>query len=154
MAHSKNKIVKQKENPIGNNIKHTINPEAYYDKSPSWSFNTCDAKHWSLESEEVKKLFWCEILPWLKSMERRTWKEILINSKKQNHHILISQLNKCAIDRLEQLKIEAEAIVSLRLNGTHRMYGHIQNGVFFVLWFDFNHGDNDECVCRSKLKYT
>ena len=62
------------------------------------------------------------ILPRLKEWEARTWNEILIRSKKENHSIDTKSLNKVAQERLEALMIEAKAVISLRMSGTYRLY--------------------------------
>ena len=61
----------------------------------------------------------------------------------------VEALNKCARDRLAERMIEYEAIYSLRITGKHRLYGYIIGSTFNLLWFDDDHGDNDNCVCRS-----
>ena len=82
---------------------------------------------------------------WLKEWENRTWNEILVISKKENTK---------AKDRLDDLMLEVKAIISMRINATHRLYGYRIGSVFYILWFDNNHGDNDTCVCRSRKKHT
>ena len=128
----------------------SANPDAFYSENPSWCFNSCDKEYWQLE----KHAFWSELLPKFKGLETQHWQEILVTAKKENHQIDVSLLNKKARDRLNDLCIEAEAIMSIRLQGTHRLYGYMQKSVFCVLWYDTNHGDNDECVCRSRKKHT
>ena len=83
-----------------------------------------------------------------------TWSQIAIDGKKQNHSINVDSLNKAARDKLAELHIEAESLLSLRLGGTTRIYGFLAGPVYNILWYDDTHGDNDKCVCRSKLKYT
>ena len=84
----------------------------------------------------------------------QTWSEILVKDKKQNHSIIVNDLNKSAQDRLASKYIEAESLISLRLTGNHRLYGYMTGRVLNVLWYDDNHGDNNACVCRSYLKHT
>ncbi len=153
MADSKKKVKRIKE-PIGNHISQGGNPDQYYSKYPAWNFSSCDKEHWSIYSEEVHKIFWNEILPHLQAWERQTWSDILIKSKKQNHSINAKCLNKTASDRLENLYIEGDSLISLRLNGSHRIYGYMNREVFHILWIDLNHGDNPACVCRSNKKHT
>lgn len=74
--------------------------------------------------------------------------------QKQNHSINVGELSKAASDRLMELYIEAESLISLRLNGTHRIYGYMNGAVFNILWVDLEHGDNAACVCRSYKKHT
>lgn len=154
MADSKKKKAKHIKEPLGNHIAQKENPEAYYSEKPSWNFSSCDMEKWSLYSPEVQQIFWDEILSHFRDWETQTWREILVSSKKQNHSIDTAKLNKAATDRLAKLYVEAESLVSLRLQGTHRIYGHMRGSVFNILWIDLNHGDNTTCVCRSHKKHT
>lgn len=153
MAASKKKV-KQVKIPEGNRIREKNNPDQYYSSYPSWNFSICDKKQWSLFSKEQREIFWDEILPRLQNWEKQKWKEILINSKKQIHSIDVDSLNKAASDRLAELYIEAESLISLRLTGTHRIYGYMHGAVFNILWVDLNHGDNASCVCRPYKKHS
>lgn len=45
-------------------------------------------------------------------------------------------------------------IISLRITENHRLYGYMSGRVFNILWYDDDHGDNNNCVCRSHLKHT
>lgn len=151
----KQKIVKQREFP--SNSKKAItteNPDAYYSQKPAWNFASCDTKMWPFTKDHIGDLFWEEILPFLQNLEKMEWRDILLGAKNQNHSIDPESFNTKAQRRLEELHIEAESIISLRLNGTHRIYGYIVGRVFYILWFDENHGDNDSCVCRSHKKHT
>jgi hypothetical protein len=99
-------------------------------------------------------MIWNEVFPRLKALESQTWNEILLRDKKQNHAINVDDLNKIAQDRLAELYIEAESLISLRVTGNHRLYGYMTGNVFNILWYDDEHGDNKDCVCRSHLKHT
>ena len=148
------KKVKQIQQVTSRVAKSEYDPASYYSKKPSWYFSQCDTVSWALDENNAGNLFWSEVLPFLKSLEKRTWHEILSRSNNNNHFIMASDLNTVAKKRLEEMYIEYDAVVSLRLNGTHRLYGFIVDAVFHVLWFDKVHGDNDECVCRSHMKHT
>ena len=155
MADSKRKKeVKQKENPSGKFIAQGGNPERYYSENPAWAFANSDQEMWAFSQEHIGETFWTKIFPRLKALETQTWKEILIHSKKQNHSLNLDELNKAAQDRLAARYIEAESLISLRLTGNHRLYGYMTGRVFNVLWYDDDHGDNNTCVCRSRLKHT
>lgn len=153
-ASKKEKRVKQKENPQGKYIGQRENPDNYYSKSPSWNFGTCDTELWAFSEDNAGPCFWDEILPHLKNWESLHWSDILVVAKKNNHSVDVSLLNTSARKRLEEKFIEQEALISLRLNGTHRIYGYMNGAVFNILWFDTTHGDNDYCVCRSRKKNT
>lgn len=155
MADSKRtKQVKQKELPKGKSITQGGDPKQYYKEYPAWSFANSDQDMWSFTQDNIGKLIWSEILPRLKALESQTWDEILVRDKKQNHSINVENLNKVAQDRLVAKYIEAESLISLRVTGTHRLYGYITGRVFNILWFDDDHGDNKTCVCRSRKKHT
>ena len=145
------KKVKQEKQPGSRKAKNIENPDAYYDKNPAWNFNTYDKEQWTFSQERIGDDIWKEIIPCLMAFETNTWQTILGD---KSHAIDISKLNKIAQQRLIKLKIEAESLVSLRLTGTHRIYGYMNNSVYNILWYDNEHGDNDKCVCRSKKKHT
>ena len=155
MADSKRKkVVKQEETPSGKFIAQGGNPERYYSENPAWAFVNSDQEMWAFSQGHIGEKFWTEIFPRLKALETQTWKEILIDSKKQNHSLYLDKLNKTAQDRLAARYIEAESLISLRLTGKHRLYGYMTGRVFNILWYDDDHGDNNTCVCRSRLKHT
>lgn len=153
-AYSNKKKVKQTEKPIGRTIAQGGDPEQYYSENPSWNFFNIDKEQWAFTKEHVGDVFWDEILPKMQGFESQTWNEILLRNKKQNHSIVLDDLNKTAKDRLAERYIEAESIISLRLTATHRLYGYMSGKTFVILWYDDNHGDNNTCVCRSHKKNT
>ena len=151
MAASKVKrIGESKHKPQSPYVINVKNPDTFNSASPSWCFRLCDRGYWTFTADD----FMNEILPKLKDWEAQTWNEILVKANKQNHSIDVEKLNKAARNRLDMMQLEAEAIVSLRLQGAHRLYGYRIGSVFYVLWYDKDHGDNDTCVCRSHKKGT
>lgn len=150
----RNKKIKQKEFPEERNIVQKKNPEQYYSENPAWTFANVDQEMWAFSQRHIGELIWSEIFPKLKSLETQTWSEILVTNKKQNHSLNINTLNKNAQDRLAAIYVEAESLISLRITGTHRLYGYMSGRVFNILWYDDEHGDNTKCVCRSRLKHT
>lgn len=145
---------KQKEIQSGKHIVQSSNPEQFYPEKPTWSFASADLEMWAFSHDHIQDRFWSEILPYFQSLEKQTWNEILLANKKNNHSLNLDDLNKVAQDRLVELKIEAESLISLRLSGKHRIYGFRNGRVFNILWYDDDHGDNDTCVCRSRKKHT
>lgn len=124
---------------------------------PSWSFGACDTDptiRWAFYKQRMEETFWDTILPKLKEFEAMTLSAIFVDGKKQNHGIDVQTLNKDARKRLEELRVEAEAVHSLRLGGNLRIYGYLEGSVYHILWYDDNHGDNNTCVCRSYKKHT
>lgn len=155
MADSKKrKKVRQREIPSGKSVVQREQPGKIYQERPAWRFVNSDTKMWEFTQERLKDVWWSEILPYLKSNENRRWSEIFVEANKQNHSLKPKNLNLCAIKRLEELRIEQDAIYSLRVTGKHRIYGYFSDKVFNILWFDDDHGDNETCVCPSRKKHT
>ena len=128
--------------------KVAADPELYWRKHPSWRLSQaemCEPWGWHQLTQEQAAY----VKDKLVTFESRTWAEILIDAKKQNHHIDIDDLCKAAQDRLTELKILVDQVVSLRLSGEERVIGLLEGGVFSVLWWDPNHE-----VCPSKKKNT
>lgn len=130
-------------------------PDSAYNARPTWAFNMCDANgKWAFTKDRLENEFWHKILPRLQALESQTWNDILVTGRKQNHSISIGRLNKCARDRLKELKVTDDEIVSLRVDGTKRIYGLRYIDKMVILWYDDGHGDNETCVCKSTLKHT
>ena len=119
-----------------------VSPESYLKNRPAWAFSRYDEEHkWGLD---FKNLWWSEILPKLKSYESQTWADIVAAPKgrgegSKSHFITIDKLIKEAQDRLLYLKIYEDELFSLRLSGVGRLWGIINNGIFYILWYDSNH---------------
>ena len=155
MAGSKKaKQIKQREKPSEKGIVQIKEPQQFYSQAPAWSFVNIDKEMWAFSQEHIGDSFWTKILPRLTSWETQKWSDILVTANKQNHSLNLKDLNKVAQDRLISMYIEAESLISLRITGTHRLYGYMVGRVFTILWYDDNHGDNEKCVCRSHLKHT
>ena len=148
------KKVKQIQIPKGKHVVQTNDPNKFYKEKPAWRFNSCDDQCWSFSSERIGDVFWSEILPFFKKVETKTWDEIFIREKKRNHSIRVTSLNATAKKRIEEQHLELDSIHSLRITGNHRLYGYMQGHVFHILWYDDDHGDNEDCVCRSYKKNT
>ena len=155
-ASKKKKQVKFASLPLEERqVRQAQDVESIWNKKPSWLFNRFDdSGNWSYLTDEFKNNFWNSIYPKLKSFETMKWCDILQTSKKQNHSIPICELNNCAQERLVELKLYYDDIISLRLDGTTRIYGFLVESSLLILWCDFHHGDNSTCVCRSNKKYT
>ena len=108
--------------------KNQENPNAYFDWHPSWNFSKSDFEHskWSIKKSDIFK----EIIPKLVSFEQRKWSSI-ISDKKHNHWIECGAFSKEAQKRLAELKMYRDELFSLHLTGTLRLFGYIENGIFF-----------------------
>ena len=106
----------------------------------------CDPYGW----HEIPKDKLKDIHKQLADFERRTWREILVDSKKQNHAIPTGDLSREARTRLEELKLDdVDEVISLRLSGKERVFGIRQDVALTLLWWDPEHE-----VCPSELKHT
>jgi len=83
----------------------------------------------------------------LANFESMTWSEILVNGKKRNHYIKVSEITSEARRRLEAKALALDEVVSLRLSGAERVFGYLDNGVLVLLWWDPDHE-----VCPSLKK--
>ena len=134
----------------GKKVQRQEDPDGFYQKQPSWRFQDADKENWVLSKDS----FWDSVMPFLVSLESMTWDSILRRSNNNHHFIKLIGLSSRAQAILARKKIEAEAVMSLRLQGKIRLYGIMADNVFSILWLDDNHGDNPDCVCRSYLKHT
>lgn len=151
---SNKKVVRQKEYVSDKKIPKNIeDPDRYLQKNPIWAFQRCDLEHerWSIKNCGD---FYGEILDKLISFEGLTWAQILSYSGGRrngtnNHFEDVSILSSEAQKRLEKLHIYVDQILSLRLTGTLRIYGIMENGVFNVLWYDPLHE-----ICPSTKRHS
>ena len=121
------------------------NPEEYIKKNPVWAFSRCDMEHvkWSITNHD----FINEIFQKLINFERMTWQEIQSASGGKrdgngtnSHFVNVAELSKEARDRLTELKLyDIDQLFSLRLAAKIRLYGILENGVFYILWYDQEH---------------
>lgn len=121
------------------------NPESYFDATPAWCFSKSDNyEKWSILQAD----FFSAILPKLISFEQRTWSDI-ISDKKHNHWIRCEDFSKEAQERLNAIPQSTDSLFSLRLSGMLRLFGFIEDGVYYIIWVDRKHE-----VCPSKKKHT
>ncbi|WP_333309597.1 hypothetical protein [Microcoleus sp. N9_A2] len=96
------------------------------------------ASHYGWQNIDGEKLK--EIQTKLTNFESMTWREILVDSKKQNHTVPINKLSKLARERLSEINLDdLDELTSLRLSATERIWGILNQGVMELLWWDPNH---------------
>jgi len=123
---------------------------SYNDTNPSWRFHKVDWEHPFVDGEvtpgHLKQWFGrlCEL-------EKRTWNEILVTAKKQNHNVELEKLSKKAKDRLKSHfgVVDFDQMLSLRVGSRERIWGILDRGAVTLVWWDTNHA-----VCPSMLKNT
>ena len=124
-------------------------PQDYYQKKPAWRISKMefsDPFGWHILDENG--IF--SILEKLANFETMTWREILLDAKKQNHNVSVDKLIKEAQDRLTEISLDdLDDLTSLHLTGKGRVWGIIDQGVMNLLWWDPEHQ-----VCPSHKKHT
>lgn len=137
---------------------------SYFNKNPSWRFSRADIEHhkWSIldshedvvqdpnDSEEAiilhkfSKSIDCILLDSLKARESTTWGELLTQTGGRrhgtnSHNIPMSDMIKEAQLRATSIGLVEDGLLSLRLDGTHRVFGIMESGVLNIIWFDREH---------------
>lgn len=148
MGARKKQVVQKIKPGVDKQPKNIEKPESYLNKRPVWAFGRCDRNHdrWTIGSSPD---FYNEILHKLVSFEGQSWSEIKIRDKKKNHYIPMSELCTEAQKRAETIHLHEDELFSLRLDGTLRLFGVIDDGIFNIIWYDSNH-----YICPSHLKHT
>ena len=123
-----------------------------YDELHNHLSASTEKNYWPVFGKDADNVFETTILPFLIDIERYKWSQLITESQKKCHEIEVGKLNRKAQKRLDDLYIETEKVLVLHLQGQHCLYGYLFNGIFHILWYDTDHGDNEECVCRSFKK--
>lgn len=76
-----------------------------------------------------------------------TWNDILVVARKQNHFCDVSELSKEARTNIESNWQDAEQLLSIRLTNLERVWGVMDQGILYLLWWDPEHQ-----VYRSTFK--
>lgn len=111
---------------------------------PTWSFSRADCAYTKWGLHHTNKLFE-EVITKLKDLEGMNWNEIMQASGGRSHgtnsHFEdVSALIPEAQKRWQKLGLEEyDQVFSLRLTGTHRLYGILSDGVLSIIWYDQNH---------------
>lgn len=111
-----------------------------------WTMQSIDhtyagAWDWQLSGEEVRHL-----LEVLEDLAGKTWREVKdmrFNSKRttrQLHHDQpVESIHADAQRRLEHLKLDVESVFRIRHGNLIRIWGYVQAGTFYLVWFDRHH---------------
>ena len=154
MAKGKNSK-KVKYDNFDNNGKKTIqstDPNSYDTRFASWGFSkrALNSK-WAISRNDWK-LWENEILPGLKDHEGMTWAQIKNaqkngKSSSKNHNISVGDLISEAQKELNKIfRKQYDEIFSLRIGGTKRIYGFLEKGVLYIVWYDDKH---EICPCEK-----
>lgn len=137
----------------GKKPKEVVQANSYLGKNPVWRFHRSDSEHskWSLQE---KSYLDNELIEKLIGFEGMTWQQIQNasggrSSGTNSHFIDVEDLITEAKSRLVELNVYNDQLFSLRLTGSKRLFGILEDGVFHVIWYDRNHE-----ICPSKKRNT
>lgn len=141
-----------------------------FPKNPSWRFAKADVEHteWSiLDSHDdvvedpndptgtsylyrFSKSIDRALLEGLRARESTTWGVLLTQNGGRkggtnSHNILMRDMAKEAQQRAAELDLDVDGLMSMRLNGKHRVFGIMEEHVLNIIWFDRDHK-----ICESK----
>jgi hypothetical protein len=119
---------------------------SYLSAQPSWRFSRLRMDQpfgWG----QVSRAELRAVVSHLAALEKMTWNEILVIARKQNHFCAVSQLSKAARENIETDWQNAEQILSIRLTNLKRVWGVMDHGILYLLWWDPDHQ-----VYRSTFK--
>lgn len=130
-------------------------PEDPFHKKPAWRVQSLDESS-DFGWDKIGQDRWRQsVLPKLRHLETMTWYEILRaaggrHSGTNSHLLPLSSFPKAFQERLEDMGLSGiDEIMSLRLQGTHRIYGWMSDNVMNIIWFDFDHA-----LVTSKKSHT
>lgn len=127
----------------------TADPRDFLQCHPRWRFSLLqlDGPYgWSALSLADAQ----ELTGSLRQLERRKWSEIFVRSKKHNHSVTVDLLSPAARKELRRHQLDdRDELWSLRITGRQRVWGILEEDVFYLLWWDPEHR-----VCPSMLRHT
>lgn len=150
------KVPVTKVSPGAHEPRQNVSPTSYLAETPVWRFSQFDWEGpWGLTA--LNGCSWYKhISQHLAGFETMAWREILSASggKREgngtnSHPIPVPNLSPGAQGRLNDLRIKAESVFSLRLEACVRIYGLQEGRVLKMLWFDPFHDNKDRAVCPS-----
>jgi hypothetical protein len=123
----------------------TLTLKSFWGKSPLWSFKYCDFEYvkWCFaESDQIRG-----VLKKLKAYEHQTWGDICQALGKRNtlhHRVWATEMCTEAFKRIQELNLTKlefyrDSLFSFHLEGKNRLWGIINEGVYFIIWYDPNH---------------
>ncbi|WP_017306277.1 hypothetical protein [Spirulina subsalsa] len=151
---AKNKQPKVRKTPQAEKIpKRAIDPNIYAQHKACWAFSSMDCGDnfgWDKATyddlKEIRDVLW--------NLETMTWNEIFLDAKKQHHSCDVDfkakKPSSIACKRLKEINMDdQDKLWSIRLSSKKRLWGILDRGVFYILWWDPNHQ-----VYPSTLKRT
>ncbi|MBV8367408.1 MAG: hypothetical protein JO036_00535 [Candidatus Eremiobacteraeota bacterium] len=111
---------------------------SYLARRPTWRFGRIRMDPpfgWGdISREEVES-----VVSHLSALEKMTWNDILVTARKQNHFCDVSKLSKPARALINADWQNAEQLLALRLTNLKRVWGFLEQGILYIMWWDPNH---------------
>ena len=123
----------------GKTPKIVVPRESCYPHKPAWRVSLLElVDPFGWHEIDASKLL--DIRAKLAGIEGNTWRDILVRDAKYNHFIAVDRICATAQERLRALHLDdTDALLSLRLAGTERVWGILETNVLNVLWWDPEH---------------
>jgi len=125
----------------GKKPKSQNNPDSYDSKTPVWAFKLAADRNckWAIYCDHFT-----EIGLWkLHEFEGMTWADIKRQThdkgKSSNHFISLDSLCEEAKAELNPEIHPVDQLFSLRIDNLTRLYGFLEQGVFYLFWYDQKH---------------
>lgn len=127
-------------------VRFQTTPESTNQQTPAWQFHKRDREHAAWGWDRLSHQEFCDLVyDKLANFESMTWDEILKaaggrNRGNNSHNVTLEKCCKDARDRLAELmQDDIDELFSLRLTGTHRLWGIKEGRVLRFIWNDPDH---------------
>lgn len=104
-------------------------------------FEVADKWHWKMAPHDVRHM-----MEALEDASGKTWGQLKTetvrheSTTRQKHHAqAVSSLCVAARKRLGEIQILEDELFRLHLGQLPRLWGYVERGVFYILWFDRGH---------------
>lgn len=138
----------KKYNPQSKNPTVKQSPDGFMKNCPVWAFSKCAQKNqkWTVFCRD----FYETGIPKMMSFEGMTWGEIIRQThdktcKSSNHYIGFDKLSPQGKQNFPNY-YDSDNLFSLRIDNLKRLIGFLEDGTFYILWYDQGH----EAVMTTK----
>ena len=113
-------------------------PDSYLRGRPSWRLSKLRMDQ-PFGWDQISRTDLEDVVTHLSSLESMTWSEIVVAARKQNHYCDVEDLSKPAREIIIQDWRGADQVLSIRLTNLKRVWGIMEQGVLYLLWWDPDH---------------
>jgi hypothetical protein len=114
-------------------------PHSIMDARPSWRLSNLRMKApfgWdAIDRDDMK-----QVIAHFKSLESMTWSDILVASRKHNHHCDVARMSRNAQACIEEdWQGGVDDVLTIRLTNKKRVWGILEGAIVYLLWWDPEH---------------